>query len=159
MTVRDETEKALTERSITKISGEPQAEDVTLLVRELAERAAEVATTLGGGEPWAFRTGKVFTTPTYPGVYDINIAANAANAARARAEAEHRALIQQYEVFKGVEKGLKNLIVEAVEEDYLEGLKDDIVGYINVTPLQMIQHLQTTTATLTVVDVSKIKAQ
>ena len=44
MTVRDETEKALTDRSITKISGEPQAEDVTLLVRELAERAAEVAT-------------------------------------------------------------------------------------------------------------------
>ena len=73
-------------------------------------------------------TGKVFNTPNYPGVYNTNIAANAANAAWARAEAEHRALIQQYEVFKGVEKGLKNLIVEAVEEDYLEGLNDDIVG-------------------------------
>ena len=48
MTARDETEKALTKRSVTKISGEPQAEDVTLLVRELAEHAAEVATTLGG---------------------------------------------------------------------------------------------------------------
>ena len=48
MTVRDDTEKALTKRRITKISGEPEAEDVTLLVRELAEWAAEVATTLGG---------------------------------------------------------------------------------------------------------------
>ena len=103
--------------------------------------------------------GVVFNRPNYPGVYDVNIAGNAANAVRARAEAEHRALIQQYEVFKGVEKRLKNLIVEAVDEDYLEGIKDDIVGYINVTPLEMIQHLQTTTATLTVVDMSKIKTQ
>jgi hypothetical protein len=44
---------------------------------------------------------------------------NAAARTRAKAEAEHKDLINQYEIFKGVHLGTKDLILEAVENKYL----------------------------------------
>lgn len=102
-------------------------------------------------------SGVAFNPPVYPGVYNRGITANATAAARDCTEAKCQELIKQYEVLKGVEKRLKNLIVGAVDEVYLEALKNDIVGYINVTPHQMIEHIQTTMTTFMVVNIRKIK--
>jgi hypothetical protein len=44
---------------------------------------------------------------------------NAVAVTQAREEAIYKELIAQYEIFKGVEQGLKDIIQEAVEADYL----------------------------------------
>jgi hypothetical protein len=43
---------------------------------------------------------------------------------QAREEAIHKELVAQYEIFKGVKQGLKDIIQEAVEADCLLEIKD-----------------------------------
>jgi hypothetical protein len=40
-------------------------------------------------------------------------------------------------------KGLKELILQAVKEDFVLELRAEQMGYLNVTPFQMMTHLQT----------------
>ena len=47
-------------------------------------------------------TGIVFVNPANPGVYPAGLAANAAATVHARAEAEHKELINQFKMFEGV---------------------------------------------------------
>ena len=54
--------------------------------------------------------GTNFINPVNPGIYPTNLAANATAGIRARAEAEHKELINQFETFKGVRFGTKDLI-------------------------------------------------
>jgi len=41
----------------------------------------------------------------------------------------------------GVAKGLKELILQAIDEDFLLELRAEQTGYLNVTPFQMMTHL------------------
>ncbi len=59
----------------------------------------------------------------------------------AREEATHKELVAQYEIFKGVKQGLKDIIQEAVEMDYLLEIEDETLGFVNQMPGQMIEHL------------------
>ena len=43
---------------------------------------------------------------------------------------------------KGVEQALKDIILEALENDYLMEIEDDTLGFLNQTPRQMIDHLK-----------------
>jgi hypothetical protein len=43
-----------------------------------------------------------FVNPVNPGIYPSDLALNAAAGARARAEAEHKELINQFKTFEGV---------------------------------------------------------
>ena len=82
-----------------------------------------------------------FVNPVNPGFYPANLALNAAAGTRARAEAEHKELINQFETFEGVRLGTKDLILEAVDNEFLSEIEHDTLGYLNVTPRQMIGHL------------------
>jgi hypothetical protein len=66
---------------------------------------------------------------------------NAAAGTRAKAEAEHKQLINQYKTFEGVSLGTKDLILEAVENKYLIKIKHVTLGFLNKTPRQMLEHL------------------
>jgi hypothetical protein len=46
--------------------------------------------------------GTAFVSPVNPGIYPAGLALNAAAGTRARAEAEHKELINQFETFEGV---------------------------------------------------------
>ena len=83
-----------------------------------------------------------FTIPPNPGIYPAGLAANATAGTRARAEAEHKEEVAQYEVLKGVEQALKDIILDTVEHDYLLEIEDDTLGFSNQTPRQMIDHLK-----------------
>ena len=48
----------------------------------------------------------------------------------------------QYEIFKGVEQGLKDVIQEAVESDHLLEIEDETLRFLNQTPYQMLDHLR-----------------
>jgi len=82
-----------------------------------------------------------FADPANPGVYPAGLAANAAATVRARAEAEHKELINQFKTFEGVRQGVKDLILEAVDNEYLIEIEHETLGYLNQTPRQMLDHL------------------
>jgi hypothetical protein len=71
-----------------------------------------------------------------------DIQANATAGTQAREEAIHKELDAQYEIFKGVKQGRKDIIQEAVKMDYLLEIKDKTLGFLNQTPGQMIEHLR-----------------
>ena len=127
---RAETRDELRQESVTKIHGQPTDQDITTLEKELIVIAASIPTGLGGGNhghaglvvdaaKYLAMTQVEFTIPPNPGIYPAGLAANAAAGTRARAEAEHKEEVAQYEVLKGVEQALKDIILDAVEHDYL----------------------------------------
>ena len=150
---RAETRDELRKETVTKIHGQPTDQDITKLEKELIAIAASIPTGLGGGNhghaglivdaaKYLTMAGHAFTAPPNPGIYPAGLAANAAAGTRARAEAEHKEDVAQYEIFKGVEQALKDIIQEAVEHDYLLEIEDDTLGFLNQTPRQMIDHLK-----------------
>jgi hypothetical protein len=72
--------------------------------------------------------GVAFINPVNPGLYPA-IAANIAARTRAREEAVHKGLVQEYEIFCGVKEGLKDIILEAVDNDYVLEIEDKILGF------------------------------
>jgi hypothetical protein len=76
-----------------------------------------------------------------PGFYPATLAATAAARTRAKAEADHKELINQFETFKGVQLGTKDLILAAVENNYLIKIQYEMLGFLNKTPRQMLEHL------------------
>jgi hypothetical protein len=156
---------------VTKIHGQPTSHDLTNLEREIISILANIPTTLGGGNhghvgvimnPTEYNTmteGTDFVNPVNPGIYPANLALNAAAGARARAEAEHRELINQFETFEGVRLGTKDLILEAVDNEYLNEIEHDTLGFLNQTPRQMLQHLLTRGGSLDFADTKELLAE
>ena len=167
---RAETRDELRKESVTKIHGQPTDQDITKLEKELIAIAASIPTGLGGGNhghaglivdaaKYLAMAGQAFITPPNPGIYPAGLAANAAAGTRARAEAEHKELLAQYEIFKGIKQALKDIIQEAVEHDYLMEIKDDTLGFLNQTPRQMIDHLKARGGALDFADTKTLLAE
>jgi len=82
--------------------------------------------------------GTSFVIPAHPGVYPSGVT----TANKSRREAEHKELIKQYEVCSGVEQVLREKILEAVDEAYVLELEDEIMGFMDVSPREMLNHLR-----------------
>ena len=115
--------------------------DVTLLGKELIPIATTIPTTLGGGnhgrtgliiKPAKYlimTDGTAFAQPGNPGIYPAGLALNAAVGTRAKEEALNKELIAQYEIHKEVEQALKDIIIKAVDEDFLLKTEDEILVF------------------------------
>jgi hypothetical protein len=126
MGLRSDTREELRKELVTKIHGQPKENDLTTLEKELIAIAASIPSTQGGGnyghagviaEPakYSLMTGGiVFLNPANPGVYPAGLQANAMAGTQAREDAIHKEFVAQYEIFKGVKQGLKDIIQEAV---------------------------------------------
>ncbi len=76
-------------------------------------------------------TGIAFINPPNPATYPANVAGNAAAGVWAWAEAEHKEEIKEYETFQGVIQATKDIILEAVDSEYLLKIEDEILGFLN----------------------------
>jgi hypothetical protein len=85
--------------------------------------------------------GTAFVIPVNPGIYPTGLAANAVPGTRARAEAEHKELINQFEAYEGVKQGTKDIILQAVDNEYLAEIEYETLGYLNQTSRQILDHL------------------
>ena len=164
--IRDEIRK----ETVTKIHGQPTSHDLTNLEKEIISILANIPTTLGGGnyghvgvimDPTDYTTmtgGTSFVNPVNPGIYPAGLAVNAAAGTRARAEAEHKELVNQFETFEGVQLGTKDLILAAVDNEYLNEIEHETLGYLNQTPRQMFEHLLTRGGVLDFADTKDLLA-
>jgi hypothetical protein len=85
--------------------------------------------------------GTAFVNPVHSGIYPAGLTANTAEGTRAMAEAVHKEQIAQFKIFAGVEQALKDIIMEAVDHDYLLEIEDDTMGFLNQMPRSIINHL------------------
>jgi hypothetical protein len=171
MGLRSDTHDELQKETVTKIFGQPKDADLITLKKELIAIAASIPTALGGGnhghagiivEPakYLIMTGGInFDPPGNPGVYPAGLALNAAAGTRAREEALHKELVAQYEIYKGVEQGMKDIIQDAVEADYLLKIEDETLGFLNQTPRQMLDHLHNRGGALDFADTKTLLAE
>jgi hypothetical protein len=171
MGIQTEIQDEIRKETVTKIHGQPTSHDLTILEKEIIAALANIPTSLRGGNhghvgvimnPTEHNTmtgGINFVNPVNPGIYPTGLAINAAAGTRARAEAEHKELINQYETFKGVRLGAKDLILEAVDNKYLIEIKHETMGYINQTLQQMLKHLLNRRGALNFADTKELLAQ
>jgi hypothetical protein len=159
--LRAETREKIRKETVAAIDNrQPNDTDITRLIKELATIAANYPTPLGGGNMGhvglviddetykKLSGGHEFIKPTYPGPKTSS-----------QTKAEYDSEIRTFEICRGVEQGLKDKIIEAVEESYLIELEEELIGYMNVTALDMIKHLQERSGGLDHKDVSAIAAE
>ncbi len=165
--VQSEIQKTVAEREVTKVNGQPTCNDLDLLDEELTAIAASIPMVIGGGLNG--HAGKLlsdanyativpctpFVSPANPGVYPIGVTA----ANRARMEAEHKEQIKVFETFTGVRMGLKDLILKAIDKDYLLEIKHKRLGFLNVTATQMLTHLCNRWVVIDFVDITALMAE
>ena len=74
-----------------------------------------------------FEVATAFVAPPNPGVYPAGPFPAGSKKER---EAEHKKEIAVYETYLGVAEGLKALIRQAVDEDYILELRAEKIGYL-----------------------------
>jgi hypothetical protein len=97
--------------------------------------------------------------PANPGTYPANVPANAATGVRARAEAEHKEIVQEYKTLKCVAQATKDIILEAVDQEYLLEIEDKTLGFLNQTPNDMLTHLRNRGGALDFADTNTLLAE
>ena len=60
-----------------------------------------------------------------------------------KSKTKHTRRLITYEIFLGVEKSLQTLILQAVDEPFVEALKEEYIGYGRLMPHETILNLQT----------------
>jgi hypothetical protein len=115
--------KAVGEKHVTPIMGQPSTQDISKLEEEIIGIAATFPMALGGGnnghagiimDPAAYSLlsgGINFINPINPGVYP---AGAMTTAQRPQRKAEHKEFLKQFKTWAGVRDGLKDLILKAV---------------------------------------------
>jgi hypothetical protein len=169
MPIQEEgTHKDIAKRVVIKVHRQPTNQDINLLEDELLRVASSYYSKLGGGahghaglllsavDNKAMAPGTPFVVPANPGVYPAGVIPAAQ---RLQREAEHKALIEKFQMCIGVAKGLKEPIMKAIDEAFLVKLRAQQTGYLNVMPFQMMTHLRTRWGALDFVDITMLMAE
>jgi hypothetical protein len=154
--IRDELKK----ESVTKIHGQPTSHDLTILEKEIIAILANIPTALGGGNFGRRNhhgSASIFHDDQR---YRIRQPSKPRSISRrTRSKCEHKELISQFETFEGVRQGVKDLILEAVDNEDLIEIKHVTIGFLNQTPRQMLEHLLTRGGALDFADTKELLAE
>lgn len=166
--LRAETRERVKKVPVTKSHGQPSHTDITQLEEELVQIAVDFPTSLGGGDlghaelivdSTTYQThsnGILFTRPSQPPTL---LVAPAQSEDQATVERLHNERIRIFNLFVGVEQGLKDQILTAVDEEYLLELRQGVFAYQKVTARQMLDHLRKRGGGLDHVDIMKIRKE
>jgi hypothetical protein len=67
--------------------------------------------------------------------------------------------VKEYKTFQGVVQATKDIILEAVDKEYLLEIEDKILGFLNHTPTDMLAHLQNQGGALDFADTKTLLAE
>jgi hypothetical protein len=153
---------------LTKIHGKPVYESVRLLADEVKANAANVPTTLGGGEYGhlglvlsdqryaALPNSLPWVTPVNPGIFAPPAGATGPQIEAARDVWRQR--LRTYELFQATEKALIAQVVEAIDTIYLRAKWNRATGQYTGSISAILLHLFTTYGKITPMDV-QVKEQ
>ena len=77
------------------------------------------------------------------GGYDESIQAKDLSFTRSKGGEKHARKLVKCEKFLEVEESIWTLLIQAVDELFIEPLKEDYIGYGRRMPYEVIEHLQT----------------
>lgn len=131
--------------------GEPTFESIRDMHCLLTTNVASVPSGLGGGnhghlglaldrQGYFALTGAVFTKPNNPGpipIFPPNVNAQQVQAI----EHQHKKALHIFTLCDVIEKELKQQLLKAFDTEYTRSLEAHIVGYLNVSVIQLVQHL------------------
>ena len=135
-------------KELSKIHGEPTVDSIVTLLRQVKRNAQRVTTTLGGGQlgylalvipPMIYNTipgSAPFIRPTDPGTFaPINaLGVRAAPLTPGDIAAQKIAFDEskrQFNECQAVEVALRNQIIEAIDPDYLQPLRNAVTEMLN----------------------------
>ncbi len=72
---------------------------------------------------------------------------------------EHKEFVREYKTFQDVIQVTKDIILEAVDHEYLLEIEDQILGFLNQMPNDMLTHLQNQGGALDFVDTKTLLAE
>ena len=165
--LQSEVHKTVAEQTVMKVNGPPTSNDLDLLKEELIAIAASIPSVLGGGmnghagmllsdiDYATMAPGSPFVAPVNPRGYPVGVTA----ATRPQMEAEHKEPVNQCHTFVGVGMGLKDLVLKAIDEDYLLEIKHKRVAFLNVMAAQMLTHLRNRWGVVDFVDITALVAE
>jgi hypothetical protein len=99
---------------------------------------------INGGPDYELRTGiTTYVAPTKPPHYDATINADTPTFQRKQREEENEQKKHDYFTWKGALRGMAENLRNAMGKQYVSQLGHSIVGFKNVTVLQIMKHLDT----------------
>eukprot|EP00543_Licmophora_paradoxa_P019171 CAMPEP_0202461942 /NCGR_PEP_ID=MMETSP1360-20130828/51764_1 /ASSEMBLY_ACC=CAM_ASM_000848 /TAXON_ID=515479 /ORGANISM="Licmophora paradoxa, Strain CCMP2313" /LENGTH=165 /DNA_ID=CAMNT_0049084215 /DNA_START=89 /DNA_END=583 /DNA_ORIENTATION=- len=137
---------------LTPIRGKPTITTVKTLTKELYANAASIYSTRGGGTSghlslmmnattYLTRTSIAFDEPIHPGAGPTH-AANATGPQITETNRLYSARLKEHERYHHTLLSLKAQILAALEPKYLAILEDDVMGFADVKPIDMLEHLK-----------------
>ena len=131
----DEIKEQFSKKEITKISGEPNLKNVQKLEEEIQENASNIDTSLGGGNhghlgmvmpanDYLALSGTPFAAPQNPGYQPVFGPAVSTAALREAATNQWKEAQHHYDTHKNVMKASRNQILEAVDGEYLQSIRE-----------------------------------
>ena len=103
--------------------------------------------------------GNAFKRPVRLPLYDGGIKDDATTVVRVRAEAAHKARLDDYASFEAAERGAAKFLREVVDEVWYNDLKDADTFYTKVTALEIISFLDANSGGLHAVDMIALRTQ
>jgi len=143
-------------KSLTALprESEPEAHDIKQLRKEVRNNLLSVHSTRGGGAhghialmmnaaDYLDLAGIAFNAPVHPGAAPVHAAGARQAHTILETNRKFQAAIQEFNLYLSVQLLVKNQILDAVPNRYLEILEDNEDEYNNVTIEQMMNHLIT----------------
>ena len=151
------------------IVGQPNDDDLLSLKEKLldvlqtvtydrADGIHHVVGVLQAEAPYkADHNGDAFPLPQCLGLWDDKIDKNATVVELKKAEAIHKARAEDYGIWKAAEDGCKKLIRAAVEEVYINELKDGTTFFHKVNARDLMEHLEKSSTGLHALDIVALR--
>lgn len=172
MATLEDFEAKLADYNVTRIEGDPTMHSYDKMIEELRPIVTKIKTDLfPKGEDYGFLAiictdeeyghyidddAYMFSMPIKPDEYDFTIPDEIGETQRKLREALHNKKKLEFIKFTAVSNCVRKIIANAVPEEYLEELKDPLLGYDKKQPYDMLQHLRKNIA-LTTADVDEMK--
>jgi hypothetical protein len=136
-----------------KVTGKPTFEDLNIIRRYLNTNVMSVSSYEGGGrhehldlimtnDEYLALATDVFTAPENPIATPVHTK-NATAEHITEANRAHKEATRVYRTYNNPNQAFKKLIIDAFEDQFLNALSDEVVGYENCTSLNLITHLLT----------------
>ena len=142
------------------IGTQPDFLQLKVIHQELNANAMSIPSTRGGGNHGHLAlvintaqfnaiTGTIpWEAPTHPGAAPVHVPMATAPQITETNQA-YRANLEEFSLYAAIQASLKKQLIAAIPETYIKSKKDDMIGYANVTTLELLTHLDTAYGTVT----------
>jgi hypothetical protein len=155
---------AMPHPTLTPIIGTPNAKVLIKMMKEVYNNAQSVYSARGGGvyghlalvmsaaNYAVLPNTQPYQVPVHPGNAPVH-APNATQHQIAETNRQYQQDIQDHATHVAVINTIKKQLLAAIEPRFVEILEDDVLGFMHVMPLKILNHLQTEYGTITRDDV------